>query len=260
MAIERLPEHLKSRKTGEAIMSPSAIVAAGAGASVAILVGAPIVGIVGLGALAYAAVVALKLPRRRRGPRDERIDPRTLSEPWSRFVSEALQARRRFDAVVTSVDAGPVRERLAEIAERVAAAVNECWRIAKRGDALVEGLVSLDLNGVRDQLERVEQQQRRDGPGTSSLDGTAEALRAQIASGERLARVATEARDRLQLLDARLDEAVARAVELSLQAGDVADLSGLSADVDTLVGDLESLRQGLEEAGSAASLRRGTAG
>jgi hypothetical protein len=40
---------------------------------------------------------------------------------------------------------------------------------------------------------------------------------------------------------------VARGVELSLRTADSADLSPLSADVDSLVGELESLRQALEE-------------
>jgi hypothetical protein len=256
-AIDRLPEHLKSRRTGEAIMAPLAILAAGAGASIGVLVGAPIIGVVGIGAIAYAAVVGAKLPRRPRGAREERIDPRTLHEPWSRFVSEALQARRHFDDVVRSVSSGPIRDRLAEIGTRVSAAVHECWRIARRGDALVAGLQSLDLDDVKSQLEAVRQEQQRPGSNAPSLDKTAAALEAQLASGDRLKRVATDARDRLQLLDARLDEAVARAVELSLQAGDVEDLSGLGDDVDSLLGDLESLRQGLEEAGKATSLGMG---
>src|SRR5690242_4049922 len=138
--IDRLPEHLKSRKTGEAIMAPSAIVAAGAGASIAIVAGAPVAAVVGIGALAYALVVGFKLPRRPRNRRDESIDPRALSEPWSRFVSEALQARRRFDDVVRTANGGPIRDRLTEIGGRVGDAVHECWRVARRGDALVDGL------------------------------------------------------------------------------------------------------------------------
>ena len=251
-----LPEHLKTRKTGEAIMAPAAIVAAGAGASVGILVGAPVLAIVGLGALAYGVVVATRLPRRR-GAREARIDPRTLSEPWSRFVSEAMSAQRRFDKVVASVLPGPIHDRLAEIGARVGEAVRECWRVARRGDALVEGVRSLELDGVNDSLQQVRQERERSGEPSTALDNTARALEAQLASGERLARVATDARDRLQVLDARLDEAVARAVELSLQAGDVQELSGLRDDVDSLLGDLESLRQGLEEAGRATAMGSG---
>jgi len=60
--------------------------------------------------------------------------------------------------------------------------------------------------------------------------------------------VASEARDRLRLLDARLDEAVARAVELSLGTGDARALQG---DVDQLVEEMEALRLALEDAGPA---------
>jgi hypothetical protein len=252
--IERLPEHLKSRKTGEAIMAPSAIVAAGVGASIAIVAGAPVAAIVGIGALAYALVVGIKLPRRSKGPREERLDPRALSEPWSRFVSEALHAQRRFGDVVRTANSGPIRDRLAEIGTRIDDAVHECWRVACRGDALVEGLTSLDLREVEQARAGIDRARRQPGANTDALDKTAAALDAQLASGKRLAQVATDARDRLQVLDARLDEAVARAVELSLQAADVSDLSGLGDDVDSLLGDLESLRQGLEEAGRATTL------
>ena len=65
--------------------------------------------------------------------------------------------------------------------------------------------------------------------------------------------VILDTRDRLRLLNARLDEAVARAYELSVQASDVADLSGLGDDVDGLVLEMEALRQGLEEAGGQAA-------
>jgi hypothetical protein len=80
---------------------------------------------------------------------------------------------------------------------------------------------------------------------------TIEALQAQVGSANRLESVARDARDRLALLDARLDEAVARAVELSLRAEDVAELGGLGGDVEELVGEMESLRVALEEAGAA---------
>ena len=73
----------------------------------------------------------------------------------------------------------------------------------------------------------------------------------QLASAQRLETTINDARDRLRLLDARMDEAVARAIELSVRGGDV-ELGGLGNDVDGLVGDMEALRQGLEEADRAA--------
>ncbi|MGQ0826130.1 MAG: hypothetical protein ACT4OX_14055 [Actinomycetota bacterium] len=247
MAIERLPEHLKSRRTAAAITAPAAILTGGAGASIAILLGAPLAAIVAVGALAYGAAVAIRLPR---GPRPLRdIDPKALSEPWRRYVHEALRARRRFGEVVESARAGPVRDRLSEIGGRIDAAVQECWRVASHADALDEGVRSLELDAVEQRLGHISDT-RPESPGArESWDRTVQALEAQLASGQRLVTVATDARQRLEVLDARLDEAVARAVELSLSAGDVAALSGLGADVDQLVGDMEALRQGLEEVG-----------
>ena len=58
--------------------------------------------------------------------------------------------------------------------------------------------------------------------------------------------VVNDAQDRLRLLDARLDEAAARVVELSVEASDEGML-GLSSDVDDVVTDMEALRQALEE-------------
>ena len=63
---------------------------------------------------------------------------------------------------------------------------------------------------------------------------------------------------RRDLLDARLDEAVTRAIELSVRADNPDELSGLGDDIDALVGDMESLRQGLDEV-DATSAGRGVA-
>ena len=62
--------------------------------------------------------------------------------------------------------------------------------------------------------------------------------------------VADDARDRLRLLDARLDELVARAVEVSVGT---ADSTVLGNDVEELVVELEALRMAVEETNEAAS-------
>ena len=70
--------------------------------------------------------------------------------------------------------------------------------------------------------------------------------------GEHHSPIRSDRETRLELLNARLDEAVARAVELALSAEDATALSGLGGDVDDLVGEMESLRGALDEAGQAS--------
>ncbi|HEX5097546.1 MAG TPA: hypothetical protein VFX21_16090 [Acidimicrobiia bacterium] len=172
------------------------------------------------------------------------IDPMTLSMPWRQWVKDAVSARRRFGEVVATTKPGPIRERLAEIGGGIDTAVQEVWRVARYGDELDEGIEQLDLPNVTRRIERLE----ADG----SADDAVRALKEQLASGERLRGVAADARQRLEVQDARLNEAVARAIELSLSASDVSELSGLGDDVETLVGDMEALRQGLEVARAAS--------
>ena len=172
------------------------------------------------------------------------IDPMTLSMPWRQWVKDAVSARRRFGEVVATTNPGPIRDRLAEIGGNIDTAVQEVWQVARYGDELDEGIGKLDLANVARRIERL------DGEGSSA--DAVRALKEQLASGERLRGVAADARQRLEVQDARLNEAVARAIELSLSASDVSELSGLGDDVETLVDDMEALRQGLEVARAAS--------
>ena len=238
-----LRDRLLTPAVARAIVSPSGILLAGAAAAGAILLAGPVLAVPAALA-AWAARVAVAVPK---GPQRDRIDPFTLSEPWKQYVREALQAQARYERAVGTADHGPLRDRLAEIGARIGDGVQECWRIARRGDALEGALSDLDVASTQRELAAVEWEQRRPGAPGTSLEGTAQSLRAQLSSAQRMAQVANEARDRLRLLDARLDEAVARATELSLQTGDQVDLRGLGTDVDRLVEDMEALRSALEE-------------
>jgi hypothetical protein len=226
-----------------AIVSPLGIVLAGAGTAVGIVVGLPVVAAVGLGAAAWAARVAVAVPR---GEKSERIDPFRLSEPWRQYVQGALSAKARFDRAVAGTRHGPLRDRLSQIGERIDTGLRECWRIASRGDDIDGALQTLDTAETRRELAALP------ASGGANVDRTREALEAQLASADRLARVSADARDRLRLLDARLDELVARAVELSVGPAD-SDLGGLDAEVEGLVLEMESLRQAIEETNKPGS-------
>jgi hypothetical protein len=116
------------------------------------------------------------------------------------------------------------------------------WRVAKRGDEIDAGLVTLDAADARTQLARLEEH-----PAGAETGSTREALESRLAAAARLREVSTAASNRLRLLEARLDELVARAVELSV-GGDESTAGVLEDDVDSLVSETEALRQALQEA------------
>lgn len=221
-----------------AMTSPLGIVLAGAGAAVGIVAGGGAIAAVALAAAAWAGRVAAAVPRE---PRPDRIDPFTLGEPWRRAVQDALQAQARFTEAVQDTRLGPLRDRMEDIGGRIAHGVDEAWRVARQGQALVQARKRIDTTEARQELAAVEG--RSDPPSVQ----TRASLQALLASAERLEATIEEARARLRLTNARLDEAVARAAELSVAAHDVAQLEGLGDDVDALVTDLEALRLGLEE-------------
>ncbi len=229
-----------------AIAAPSSILLLGGAAAVGILAGGPIVGaVVGLGA--YAGKVAMAIPRR---GRDDDIDPRALRSPWREYVLETQFAKARYDKVLAGAKDGPLKDRLTTIGERIQDGVRESWRIAQRGQALQDGLHQLGTSQAERNLQMALAEVQR-SPSEANRSRV-EALEAQVATVRRLEGVTQQAAERLRLLDARLDEAVARAVELSL-SGDSGQLSGLGSDVDSLVGEMEALRVALEDTGGGTA-------
>ncbi|HYD08638.1 MAG TPA: hypothetical protein VEA78_00940 [Acidimicrobiales bacterium] len=253
--MEHIPDRYLNGQTARAITAPSAILLGGAAAAASIVAGLPIAAVVGLGALAYTARVALGLPRRARG---ERMDPFTLGEPWRQSVTDAQAAQRRFDSAVRQADSGPLRERLQEIGDRLEEGVKECWRIAQRGHLMAKGLKTLDVQDTMRDLARVERDLAEESD--DRLLAARESLRSQLSSVQRMQDSVKDAQRQLRLLDARLDEAVTRAVELSLRSAGDADVSGLDSDVERLVSDMEALRAALEDVDAAGSAGAASAG
>ena len=234
-----------------AITSPLGILALGAGASIGILLGGGLAGAVVLGLVGWGGRVAAANPR---APADARIDPFTLADPWRRYVTDALQARTRFAEAVGSAREGPMRERLVEIQSRVDTGVEEVWRIARRGHDLVDARRRVDPEAIRRDIAATEAHAEQPWASDSTTQRTLESLQAQLGTVERLERVIGDADSQLRLLNARLDEAAARTIELSVQAHDVAELGGLGDDVDQMVDEMEALRLAIEETGGGTAL------
>ncbi len=253
MARRSFRDRFLTPPVARAMMSPGGIVLFGVGAAGAILAGAPLVAAAGVGALAWGGRVLAAVPR---DPKSDRVEPFSLSDPWRSYVVGAQGAKVRFDAVVRDMDRGPLRDRLGGLATRLDQGIDESWRIAKRGDDITGALARLDTVRTHTELAQL-RVGLGDQPPSAAMAKTIQSLEAQLASADRLQATADEARDRLRLLDARFDELVARAVEVSVGSGD-SDVLG--NDVDGLVTELEALRMALEDTARAetAGLAPGT--
>lgn len=232
-------------KVARAITSPSAIVATGAGVAAGVLIGFNPIGAVALGLGAFAARVLASVPR---APKRPGINLRALDDPWRTVMQEILDASHRFDTALRGVRGGPLHDRLALIGERLETAVDEAWRIASAGQALSSGRRQIDGGRIVAELHAAQ-----NAPRTERSDQTIAAIQAQLASAERLDHTINDTYDRLRLLDARIDETVTRTVELSVTQTDADAVGGLGDEVESIVGDMEALRQAVEETRHASA-------
>ena len=223
-----------------AILSPLSIWLLGAATAIGIVVGLPIVAAAAIGIAAYGTKVGLSIPRNTKG---ERIDPFVLSEPWRGYVQAAQSAKLRFDRTVAGTRAGPLRDHLTQLSSRLEDGIEESWRIASRGDDIDGALAQLNTAQAQAELQQLRDQQQQQGS-SPDVESTIQSLEAQISSGKRMQDVSTSTRNRLRLLDARFDELVARAVEVSVGS---ADSGVLGNDVNELVTELEGLRLAIDD-------------
>jgi hypothetical protein len=233
-----LRDRIYTTRVAQAMISPAAIVATGAGAAVGILVGGGPIGAVLLGAVGWLARVGLALPRRPESPLGRTAD---LPDPWRGFVEDAQSANESFAEAVKSTDAGPLRDRLTEIGANLRHGVEACHTIAARGAEISRARRHIDVPSIERELASIS----RDG--RESTVQTIEALQAQLDTASRMDDVIRDTRDRLRLQNARMDESVARAIELSVKAEDVTELEGLGDNVGDLVTQLDAMRQALDD-------------
>jgi hypothetical protein len=172
---------------------------------------------------------------------DRPIDPFALSEPWRQLVQRAQRSERELERIIDGVDAGPLRDRLEAIAERLDGGVREAWRIARRGDAVDDAVRRLDPVALRSRLETA----RRSVNQTPDEHGDAvAAVESQLATVERLQQQSAQARRSLELAQLKVEELVGRATEVSLGT---ADTDAYASDVNDLVIELEAIRQAIDE-------------
>ena len=226
---------------GRALLSPWSILLLGVVTAAAIVLGAPLGVAAALGVTAYAIRAMFAVPRDARN--GTRIDPFVLKEPWRGYVQSAQSAKLRFERTVDGTRPGPLHDHLRTLSARLDDGIEESWRIASRGDDIDAAIGRLTTDQAQSELSQLRAQAEQQG-GSTDLASTIQSLEAQISSGQRMQQVSTSTRNRLRLLDARFDELVARAVEVSIGSGD----SGvLGNDVNDLVTELEGLRLAIDD-------------
>ena len=198
---------------------------------------------VGAGIGVYVATVLGAMPSSR--PRST-IDPFAISEPWRHFVQGTQRARASLRDAVNATKDGPLKSRLTDIAGRLEQAVEESWAIAKRGDEIDAAVNRIDPVRLRSQLSTLTTTE----PGEGDRSAAIASIESQLASTDRLKALSSSTADRLRLTQARIDELVARAAEVSVGASDTTTYEN---DVDDLVVELEGLRLAVAETNDTAT-------
>lgn len=222
--------------TAKALLSWRLVLGVAAGVAAGLLGLNPIAAIaVGVGV--YAASVVMAMPKTPRST----IDPFAISEPWRHFVQGTQRARQSLRQAVNATSDGPLKARLGDIAHRLEQAVEESWAIAKRGDEIDAAVNRIDPVRLRSRLATLN---TASTPTEGDLAEAVASLESQLASADRLKALSASTADRLRLTQARLDELVARAAEVSIGTSDT---DTYSHDVDDLVVELEGLRLAIAE-------------
>lgn len=239
-----------------AATSTPSLVAAVAGAAISLAAGLPAAVVVLMAVICWAVATGVVLPLRRRRPtrpppEPARPNPYAVPQPWRDLVSEVLRSQQKFEQVVGGVRPGPLQDRMSSLGRRLEDGVQDCWTVAQRGAALNAAVSRLDPPEIHRQQVLIEAQLA--SPATRPDDGPLRdalaAVQAQMATVERLQSVAEDTRRQLQRLAARLGEAVAEAIELSVAEPDPTDLRSLPSGIDDVVGELETLARAVDEAG-----------
>lgn len=224
--------------TAKAIVSWRILLGAAAGVVAAVL-GVPWLGAALIGAVVYVGAVAVSMPR---PTRRVQLDPFALSEPWRQFVQGAQRSKRQLTETVRTARPGPLRDRLQGIVDRLDQAIAESWQIARRGDQIDAAVRGLDPTRLRSRLDTLKTQSA--AAPSENLAAAIASVESQLASADRLKELSATTVDRLRLTQARLDELVARAAEVSIG---VSDTTEFAHDVDDLVLELEGLRLAVQE-------------
>lgn len=173
------------------------------------------------------------------------LDLGSLSAERRAEVQAALDASRRFDAIVGRTPSGAIRDRLDAMRPDLHAAVRAAFDAARRGDQKQATLTDLDPAEVTQRLKDVRRQLAQasdDGRPTDELERMAESLDRQLGSVHRVWDAVERESQELHRLQLRLHEVVALAGAVAVDVPDTA-VTGLVGVAD----ELQALRAALDD-------------
>lgn len=168
--------------------------------------------------------------------------PPPLDEPWRTFVSHALASQREIVAAVANTPPGPMRDRLEHVADQVDTGIRECSQLAQDGHRLTQARLRINTPAITTEVSRLHTL-----AANPSLTEATEALQAQLDTASRLEAQVSSTYDGLLLMNARLGEAAARVIELSVRPRELKDAAAVESVVESVVDELTAIRQGLTE-------------
>ncbi|MDQ6782153.1 MAG: hypothetical protein M3063_01640 [Actinomycetota bacterium] len=246
----RVPAVLAHPSVVRAAVGPPAIALTAAGAGIGLLDHslsvAVLLAIVGWGGRMGWAV--LGRARRQRPVKPAPVDPWSVPPPWRDHLKAVVDAERRFDLAVSSLEEGPTRERVGSLSERIDRSVRTAAVTARRGALLTtperaarKAALSAELAGLA---------QRHDGLDAATLRHES-VVATELRAVRRADSVSAEALDQVRLLAARIDDAVAALVELSMDASDLDPFDGQRSSLPAVLDEIAALHAGMETSEAA---------
>lgn len=209
----------------------------------------PIAAAAGVGGIVLVAKAAIATWQRRDDARPEppRIEPRSDEASWVRRAEDAADD---FDSLSRSLDPGPLAEQVASMADGVDETLETLRRLAGRASTTTQAMRRIDVEGLAD--ERRQLQRLRRGAGGDDVEKSLASLERQQEVYNRLSTARAKLIAQLTAGAHGLEELVARVVELTATADDLAALPELGGGtLDELTDRLEGIRRGVVEADEA---------
>lgn len=234
-------------KFARELAEPWGLLLAATSAGMAWAVQLPVLAAVGVGAAVLAARAGVAVATREKEP--ERREARVLDvaagsaeENWLRRAEGAADG---FASLSSSLDAGPLADRVADMEPVVQETLTTLRRLAGRASATGKALSRVDLDTVTRERRRLEQSM---GSAREEVRGDLEQALAAVQAQEdvhaRLSGASDKLLAQLQSGALGLDSLVARVAELTAATTDVAVDTGA---VRELSDQLEGIRQGVLE-------------